>query len=110
MTTQLDISVEDGPVRRVQLVGELDVDSAKRCGPQLETAISAGDPGLVVVELAGLTFCDSSGVRALLGMHRRAQDLGRDLRVHGAAGSVAEVLRLTGVDRILQAPDGDQAH
>lgn len=108
MTTQLDISVEDGPVRLVQLVGELDVDSAKRRGAELETAVSSGGPN-VVVDLSALTFCDSSGVRALLALHRQAQGSGRALHVRGASGSVAEVLRLTGVDRVLQVADGDPA-
>ncbi len=108
MATELEIRVEDGPTRVVRLVGELDVDSARRCASALEQAVSEGST-VIVLDLTALTFCDSSGVRTLLSLQRGAADAGRELRVRGVDGPVAEVLRLTGVDRVLRAADGDEA-
>ncbi len=61
----------------------------------------------VVVDLAGLTFLDSSGIHGLVTAYHAAQrDSGR-LYVVNAAGVVADLLDLTGVADLLQAPDGD---
>jgi anti-sigma B factor antagonist len=58
----------------------------------------------VVVDVGGLGFLDSSGVRALL--QARQATLAKDgsLTVTGAHGVVAEVLRITAVDTLLCAP------
>jgi anti-sigma B factor antagonist len=59
----------------------------------------------VVVDVDALEFLDSSGVRALL--QARQATLAKDgsLTVTGAQGTVAEVLRITGVDALLYASD-----
>jgi anti-anti-sigma factor len=103
MATSLQIAVEDGPVRLVRLVGELDVDSGRRCGAALDSAVSTALQPIVVVDLSKLTFCDSSGVRILLALHRLAADAGRELWIRDVMPSVALVLNLTGADRVLVA-------
>jgi anti-anti-sigma factor len=103
MATSLQIEVEDGPVRVVRLVGELDVDSGRRSRATLDLAISKALQPTVVVDLSELSFCDSSGVRILLALHRLAADAGRELRIRDVMPSVALVLNLTGADRVLVA-------
>jgi anti-anti-sigma factor len=60
----------------------------------------------VVVDLAGLTFIDSSGIRALLDSKRHAEEHGIVLAVRVPEnGQVHQVLRLTGVDNVLDGAD-----
>ena len=106
MATGLQIVLEDGPARVVRLIGELDVDSAQRSGASLDSAVNTAVQPTLVLDLSELSFCDSSGVRALLALHRLATDAGRDLSVRNATASVALVLNLTGADRVLSAATG----
>lgn len=82
------------------LRGELDFESAV----QLREAADAllGDrPALVVVDCAALTFCDSSGIGAFVGIYQRLSAHQGVLRLAGAPGSVARVFSLTGLDRAI---------
>ena len=76
------------------LVGELEVDTAATARTALNAAVANAD-GRVVVDLSALTFCDSSGVRVLLGAVMRAG--GRPVVLRNPQSTVRKVLDLTGV-------------
>lgn len=57
----------------------------------------------VVVDVSGVGFLDSSGVRTLLQARQATIARGGSLTVTGARGTVAEVLRITAVDSLLCA-------
>ncbi|MFE5794295.1 STAS domain-containing protein [Streptomyces sp. NPDC056503] len=107
-------SVEVGQEERgtvLVLRGELDFDSAV----QLDEAARgepapSGGKGPVVVDLAAVTFCDSSGVSALLRLHRRLSAQGRLLTLAAVPPTVLRLFALTGLDRIFTAhPDAERA-
>jgi anti-sigma B factor antagonist len=85
----------------VTLQGELDVSGA----PQLEEAVlpEVRDGAHVVLDLRGLEFMDSSGVRVLVAAHATAQDgAGRFSVVPAAAGGpVQRVIEISGLEDIL---------
>jgi anti-anti-sigma factor len=86
-----------GGIISVGVVGEVDAATVE----SLEQAIAAafmGDqvPG-VIVDLAGVTFLDSTGISALLKGRRLAQDAGKGYRVDGARGAVLQILEVAGV-------------
>lgn len=63
--------------------------------------LDAGDE--VVVDLTGVTYCDSCGLRVLLGAAQRvAQRVARFVLI-GVSGQPARALRLTGLDAVLRA-------
>ncbi|GGV49938.1 anti-sigma factor antagonist [Kitasatospora herbaricolor] len=88
-----------GPV--IEATGELDLDGAPVLHAALRRALTTGPPGPdLVIDLAGVTFCDSSGLNALL---RTRIETGRaSLTLHLArpAPAVAKLLKITGVDRV----------
>ncbi|GAA0724193.1 STAS domain-containing protein [Dactylosporangium roseum] len=96
---ELSVRRQDG---RAQLmaVGELDLDSAPKLLAevvhQLEDGVTA-----VVIDLAGLSFIDSSGLGTLVGCWRRAQNAGATLVVANPNEDVAMTLEITGLDQIL---------
>jgi anti-sigma B factor antagonist len=104
MATGLQIVFEDSSVRVIRLMGELDLDTVGRSRGSLETAVANADLP-IVVDLSDLTFCDSSGVRALLALHRMAAASGGEFWVRNPTRAVAQVLNLTGADRLLLARD-----
>ena len=62
--------------------------------------IDAGER-FVVLDLAGVPFCDSAGLNALLAASRRAHETGARLVLAGVHGQLRQLLKLTGVDRFL---------
>jgi anti-sigma B factor antagonist len=77
----------------VALRGELDVADAATVAAQL-TAAAARDQ-LLIVDLAGLDFIDSSGIAALVRARARARQAGGDLLLAAPQRQVQRVLALT---------------
>ena len=94
-------SAEDGRAV-VSLAGECDLTVRDELTAALLAAVDSAQ--VTVVDLAGLRFIDSSGVHGLVTGHHAAQRQGRRLHVVNAAGSVAQVLEMTGIDHLLAPP------
>src|SRR4051812_537269 len=88
----------------VALSGEGDLAAREECMAALMAAVSAAP--LVVVDLSGVTFLDSSGVHALVTAYRAALDRGGRLTIVNASGMVEHVLDITGVGGLLSPQDG----
>jgi anti-sigma B factor antagonist len=84
----------------VTLEGELDAASSDELTQVLEDVVRNG-PRRVVVDLAGVTFMDSSGLRCLLHGADHATSHDTTLVVERASGIVRRVLELTGCDQVL---------
>ncbi|MFF5173444.1 STAS domain-containing protein [Micromonospora sp. NPDC000089] len=93
----------DGDVLRLRLAGELDLSVAGELTAELDRLQSAGERRLLL-DLAGVTFCDSTGIAAFVRGDNRAAVDGGWLRLTGAVGRVDRVLRLTGVADVLGHP------
>jgi anti-sigma B factor antagonist len=64
----------------------------------------------VVLDMANVTFCDSSGVRTLVEADRSARAHGGVFRIAAASDDVLRVLSLTKTDLTLELfPDVDAA-
>ncbi|HEU4426854.1 MAG TPA: STAS domain-containing protein [Pilimelia sp.] len=85
---------------RVVVAGEIDTSTAADLEDQLTAAIGLGQP-TVVVDLAGVTFLDSSGVAELVAAYHRAADAGVSVRVANCSIMVRRVLEVTGVWKAL---------
>jgi anti-anti-sigma factor len=84
---ELDISVGDALVERVQ-------------------ALSVSSARVALVDLAEVTFIDSSGLRALLAAQNAADDLDDfEVLLIRPAQVVRDVMAITGTDRLLRLHD-----
>jgi anti-sigma B factor antagonist len=84
----------------VALEGEMDLANADAFGRAL-TAVLEAQPSRVTVDLANLSFLDSTGIRCLVIASREASAMGSQLMVRRARGSVLRVLEITGTDALL---------
>lgn len=104
MQASFDIAIKaTGPEELVvRLSGELDLVSRAGVVDQATAAIGE-TPALerLVVELSGVTFCDSSGLGALLDIGRLATDRGAVIVLRNVPPAVARLLDLAGVDDVL---------
>lgn len=101
--TGLDVDVEqrEGGCR-VRVAGELDAATANDLESALAEAAATGD--LIEVDLGGVTFIDSSGLRALLVSQQSAADAGGALVIGAMTPAVDRLLDLTGLRETFAKP------
>ncbi len=86
---------------RVSLAGELDLSSALTFDEELRRIEDESDPDPLVLDLDGLKFLDSTGLRLIVSAHQRALKAGRRLVIVHATETVRRIFRLTGMlDRL----------
>ena len=90
---------------RVALIGELDFVASRDLNERFVEVLAAHTVGDVVLDLTGLAFVDSSGLRMLLVWQNLVGQAGRRFRVQGAQGPVARALTVSGLDDKLGGGD-----
>ena len=100
--SELDVVEHDvDGVHVVGVSGELDLAGAVELCARVDAARDTGHRRLVL-DLTRLEFCDSSGLRALIGAAVEVRaTAGRVVIVPPVAGAVARVFALAGVEEIL---------
>ncbi|MFO0874072.1 MAG: STAS domain-containing protein [Phycisphaerales bacterium] len=89
--------------------GGLDNRTAEEFVAQV-TQLVEGGVNRIIVDCAALNYVSSAGLAALLRVHARMRRLEGDVRLAGLRHAVAQVLRLTHLDRLLEMyPDVEQA-
>jgi anti-anti-sigma factor len=84
----------------VRLRGALDVAAAPALRERLIGLLHPG-ASLLVLDLSRVPSCDPAGLAVLIGAQRRARLLGIVMRLAAPSLPVANLLRLTGLDRNL---------
>jgi anti-anti-sigma factor len=92
---EIDVADREG-LRVLRLKGELDMAGVEQF-ERLLSADRAPEAGKIVVDLRGLTFIDSSGLRALIMADQRVRDDGGRFVVVRGSDRVNQVLEMTGV-------------
>lgn len=89
----------------LSLSGELDLMSSAELRQGIAEAISSGAPACVVIDLAELAFCDSSGLNALIFAVNSVEAAGGRLVLSGTQGRIARLFSVTGLNRRFQSYD-----
>ena len=98
---QLRVSVTSGDSYTVvALTGESDVYTHDQLRGALETEATRG-VALLIVDLSGLEFMDSTGVQVLLDIRVMMNDRGGKLALAQPQNTVARVLNLVGADQLI---------
>ena len=93
-----------GPIARLEIGGELDLATVGALRDHLDLLVQSGT-GDVEVDMELVTFCDASGLSALVAAHHQLAAVGRTLRIVGASSRVARLFQLTALDVML--PDAE---
>lgn len=88
------------PYTLVELAGEADVVGSEELQGVLE-AQARTRPGLLVIEMSGLQFLDSSALQAILHAHKVLAKAGGLLALVSPHDTVARVLEITEVDQVV---------
>lgn len=81
----------------VTVAGEVDLETASQLGDHALAALHEVSPHLVL-DLSGVTFMDSTGLKVLLSVQHRADLAHGSLVVVGTTRPVRRILELTGLD------------
>jgi stage II sporulation protein AA (anti-sigma F factor antagonist) len=76
--------------------GEIDMQTASKLEDVLDQVIAKG-ARLITLDLEGVDFLDSSGLRVILAASNKLTEHGGRLLLEGASSAVERVLELTGV-------------
>ena len=100
---EVDTEEREGLVQ-VSLRGELDLSTVEKVEGELLGIEDRGDR-LLVLDLRGLTFLDSTGLRLMVTADQRARKAGRRLAIVKGPETVHRVFTITKLDERLQMVD-----
>ncbi|MFJ9448453.1 STAS domain-containing protein [Kitasatospora sp. NPDC101235] len=97
-----------GTAQVLHLHGEVDHDQRQRLESVLERAVAERPPRLVV-DLAGLSFCDSTCLNVLLKTRIAARAAGIPLVLAAPTSQTRRLLEIIGADEVLTVHDSVRA-
>lgn len=98
----------EGDVATVRLEGELDLSTAARAETALQELERDDGPTTLVVDLRGVNFLDSTGLRVILAADSRARRSGRRVQIIAGPEPVHRVFRIALLDRRLEFIEAEE--
>ena len=91
-----------GSALTVHLEGELDQHCASALRSKIDKKVrSEKGIKLLILELGGISFMDSSGIGVILGRYKLMRDMGGELMITNATRETEKLLKLSGVYSLL---------
>lgn len=82
------------------LQGEIDHHCAQLMRGEIDEKIELYQPSVLVLDFAGVTFMDSSGIGLIMGRHRCMEEIGGEVILRNPPPHIRRVLKLSGMERI----------
>ena len=110
-SSSLEISVDQvGQGAVVRLAGRIDVDSSPDLRDRLRTFLSEKSlPQTIIVDLAGVSYIETSGVATLIEALRIARHHHSSFRLQGLSGAVLRLFEVTGVLALFDAGNSEKS-
>jgi anti-sigma B factor antagonist len=110
INSTLKISIDQvGKDTVIRLSGRVDVDSSPDLRVRLRTLLSEEpSPQTIIVDLAGLSYIETSGIATLIEALRIARHRRTNLRLQGLSGAVLRLFEVTGVQALFGASNSGQ--
>jgi anti-anti-sigma factor len=97
-----EVSTEEHPgIVVARLCGELDLSGQQYFQEEVRPLMAKASGGTLVIDLRGLTFIDSTGLRLLLEIDAESRNDGFGLSIIKGNSQVHRAFRLTGLDEVL---------
>lgn len=98
------MEINSSELKRVQLfevAGRVDSTNASELGAAMDRAADEGR-NYIVLDLGGVEYMSSAGLREMVRVLKRVKRSGGDLRIANPSDRVREVLELAGLDTIFE--------
>ena len=96
-----NVNYADGRMRAA-LLGELDHHTARSVIKEIAVRIDAYLPRECVIDMAGVTFMDSSGIAVVLKIYRQMNEIGGRTWIENVPPQPLKVLDASGIERIIR--------
>ena len=80
------------------------------CRAELTEALNVDHPVRLVVDMAGVEFCDSTGINVLLAAQRLAREHGGNVELDAPRAAVRKILQVTGLESVFTVVDDEPWH
>jgi anti-anti-sigma factor len=84
-------------VASVEVAGDIDMATADHLNASITEATAGDQVNEVVIDLAGVTFCDSTGLQTLVNAHRSCQERQIRLVLRGPDDRLRMLLKIAGL-------------
>lgn len=85
---------------RAEISGEIDHHRAAALRSELDAALYTHTPAVLLLDLSGLSFMDSSGIGLIMGRYRILHPLGGEIILQNPPPHITRLLRLAGMERL----------
>jgi anti-sigma B factor antagonist len=92
--TPARLTITDVDESTISIAGEIDAHTAPQLAEHFATLPGGGD---IVLQMAGVGFIDSSGLRVLIELHQRAEEESRRLVLSAPSSSVVRLVEIAGL-------------
>jgi anti-anti-sigma factor len=101
--TPVSIAVRKAAGRaEIEVRGEIDLTNAHQLHASAMDLLSPSPPGQLVIDFAGVTFCDVTGLIALIRLRLLTENAGTRLAVSRPQPAVARVMEVAGLNDYLR--------
>ncbi len=83
------------------LCGELDHHTAAAAREIIDARLERGTPALCIIDMAGISFMDSSGIGLILGRKRVAEGYGGRVMIKNPSRCAEKVIKLSGLQSMV---------
>ncbi|MEU0553436.1 STAS domain-containing protein [Dactylosporangium maewongense] len=95
---ELSVTVRRAPTETVvSLAGEIDMSTVQRLATTVDEILGGDAPQRVVLDMSGVTFCDSQGLGTLVVLSRKATMAQSYLVLTNVGAFLIRVLDITGL-------------
>ena len=101
---EISTRVHENNVVVLKVQGEVDAHTARDLSKTLTDLLNLGFHR-IVIDVSGITFISSAGIRAILYTHREAVQLGGKVRLVGPTDQVRRIFEIVGFFELLQITD-----
>ncbi|GII02606.1 STAS domain-containing protein [Planobispora takensis] len=98
-----EVLVPEPGVTRVVVTGHLDYDTAAELSA-MSPKLFTGNVEVVELDLAGLTFIDSSGMAALIHVYNAAEEARGKFRIVALTPYLSHLFQVTALDKVFDLP------
>ena len=93
-SVELIVVIHPGPPVELAISGDLDLVTVDQFAAAIDEALST-EPHEVVLDLAGVSFIDSAGIKGMVKLANRCRSMGASLTTINASAQARRVLELT---------------
>ena len=95
-------------VLQVRLDGEIDHHSSGQMRSEIDDAIYAYLPEMLILDFRDVSFMDSSGIGLIMGRYKIISPLGSDLLIANPSPHISRILKLAGMERLAKIQNFSQ--